>query len=303
MNHLAPGEATVGIRSTDAAGFAWASSASFRVSADGTLDLATAAARAGSYRGVWPMGLPVAMKPTAHDPAGAYIWSTLRRLRFELTVEQNGAQVAARTFERGFPGGLDEKRLNVAADGFTGVYYAPPHAHAHAGVVILGGSEGGFHTLLGAAFAAHGYPTLSLAYFKAPGLPQQLEHIPLEYFAKALRWFAKQPQVDPERIAVSGVSYGSGAALLLGVHYPAFVHAHVAIGLSPLVDQQVAGVVAKVATLPVLWTAAYGALVRAQRAEESDADTETLTWAEVERELERADRAERRASRQEGRSG
>ena len=79
--------------------------------------------------------------------------------------------------------------------------------------------------------------------------------------------------------------------------YPAFARAHVAIGLSPLVDQQVAGVVAKVATLPVLWGAAYVALARAQRAEQAGEETEPLTWAEVERELERADRAERRAAR------
>ncbi len=79
--------------------------------------------------------------------------------------------------------------------------------------------------------------------------------------------------------------------------YSAFLHVHRAIGLSPVVDQQVAGVVAKVATLPVLWGAAYAALARAQRADQTAADTEPLTWAVVERELERAERAERRAAR------
>jgi len=83
--------------------------------------------------------------------------------------------------------------------------------------------------------------------------------------------------------------------------YPAFAHAHRAIGLSPLVDQQVAGVVAKVATLPVLWSAAYIALARAQRADAAPTEEEPLTWATVERELERAERAERRDAR--GRRG
>jgi len=73
--------------------------------------------------------------------------------------------------------------------------------------------------------------------------------------------------------------------------YPAFAHAHAAIGLSPVGDQQLAGVVAKVATLPVLWSAAWAALARAQRLE-ADAVEEPLTWAEVERQLERAARAE-----------
>ena len=79
--------------------------------------------------------------------------------------------------------------------------------------------------------------------------------------------------------------------------YRAFSHVHVAFGISPLVDQQLAGVVAKVAPLPVLWSAAWISLMRAQRVEESAADGddgEPLTWAEVERQLERAARAQRK---------
>ncbi|HUI04003.1 MAG TPA: cytochrome c oxidase assembly protein [Acidimicrobiales bacterium] len=75
--------------------------------------------------------------------------------------------------------------------------------------------------------------------------------------------------------------------------YGAFAGVHDALGMSRLVDQQTAGVVAKVGTLPVLWTAAWRALARAQRAEETGEDGEPLTWAEVERHLERAERAER----------
>jgi len=79
--------------------------------------------------------------------------------------------------------------------------------------------------------------------------------------------------------------------------YPAFMSARHAIGISPLADQQVAGVMAKVATLPVLWTAAWVALSRAQSMEREGKDEETLTWAEVERQLERAARAELRRHR------
>jgi putative membrane protein len=85
--------------------------------------------------------------------------------------------------------------------------------------------------------------------------------------------------------------------------YAAFAHVHQALGMSRLVDQQLAGVLAKVATLPVLWSAAWVSLLRAQRVEAAAADAdaesefddgEPLTWAEVERQLERAARAERR---------
>ncbi len=77
--------------------------------------------------------------------------------------------------------------------------------------------------------------------------------------------------------------------------YETFSNVRVAFGISRLVDQQLAGVVAKVATLPVLWSAAWVALMRAQRVENAAADGddgEPLTWAEVERQLERAARAE-----------
>ena len=86
--------------------------------------------------------------------------------------------------------------------------------------------------------------------------------------------------------------------------YETFGHVRNALGISPLVDQQLAGVVAKVATLPVLWSAAWRALMRAQRADSAEADGEDgepLTWAEVERHLERAARAERKGRTNEAR--
>jgi dienelactone hydrolase len=96
-------------------------------------------------------------------------------------------------------------------------------------VLVLGGSEGGLpRGLLSALLASNGYPALSVAYFAEPGLPQTLSGIPLEYFAGALRWLARQPGVDPARISVLGVSRGSEAAQLLGVYYPNLVHAVVA---------------------------------------------------------------------------
>ena len=76
--------------------------------------------------------------------------------------------------------------------------------------------------------------------------------------------------------------------------YTAFAHVHRAFSMSPLVDQQVAGVVGKVGTLPVLWSAAWASLARAQRAEDESSPGEPLTWADVERELERTARAETR---------
>jgi putative membrane protein len=76
--------------------------------------------------------------------------------------------------------------------------------------------------------------------------------------------------------------------------YSSFASAKRALGMSALGDQHLAGIVAKIATLPVLWTVAWISLSRAPSTEDEIADPYPLTWAEVERQLQRAERAERR---------
>ena len=92
----------------------------------------------------------------------------------------------------------------------------------------IGGSEGGLPAFGAALLASHGYPTLALAYFKEPGLPKTLRDIPLEYFARALRWLGAQPAVDASHLVVDGVSRGGEAALLIGATFPELVHGVVA---------------------------------------------------------------------------
>jgi dienelactone hydrolase len=112
-----------------------------------------------------------------------------------------------------------------------GEYFAPAGTGARRpGILVFGGSEGGLSgTGLAALFASHGYPSLAVAYFGAPGLPHDLVRIDLGYFARALRWLARQPGVDPGKLAVEGISRGSEAAQLLGIHYPRLVHAVIAM--------------------------------------------------------------------------
>jgi acetyl esterase/lipase len=99
-------------------------------------------------------------------------------------------------------------------------------------VVVFGGSEGGNFMIDAAGLlAAHGYPTLSLAYFGEPGLPKELVNVPLEYFARAVRVLRRQPGVDPDHIAVMGDSRGGEAALLVASTFPHLIHG--AIGLVP----------------------------------------------------------------------
>ena len=104
-------------------------------------------------------------------------------------------------------------------------------------------------------------------------------------------------------LIVQSVVPGFPSIIFIFAHhplYPGFSHVHEVFHLTPLVDQQLAGVVAKVATLPVLWSVAWVALGEAQRSDREGIDTETLTWAEVQRQLERVERAEKSLARRGG---
>jgi dienelactone hydrolase len=122
-------------------------------------------------------------------------------------------------------------RVTIARDGLHGQWWRPTDVHQRMpAVVAIGGSNGGLIVTprFAHAFAAEGYPALALAYFKEPGLPRELDRIPLEYFARALRWVAQRPGADPKRIVMFGMSRGGEGALLVGATYPRLVHGVIA---------------------------------------------------------------------------
>jgi cytochrome c oxidase assembly factor CtaG len=75
--------------------------------------------------------------------------------------------------------------------------------------------------------------------------------------------------------------------------YATYAHRGTLIGMSPVLDQQLAGFVAKLSTIAVLWTVAFVIMNRSQVFAGADEDADTLTWSDVEREIERADRRDR----------
>jgi hypothetical protein len=55
-----------------------------------------------------------------------------------------------------------------------------------------------------------------------------------------------------------------------------------------------AGFLAKLSTIAVLWTVAFVIMTRPSAVDTTGRDAEPLMWSDVEREIERADRRERR---------
>jgi pimeloyl-ACP methyl ester carboxylesterase len=104
-------------------------------------------------------------------------------------------------------------------------------------VVLFGGAEGGMSQVYAAALlAAHGYPSLSVAYFDWPGLPSQVERIPLEYFETAGRILAAQTGTDPAHVLALGYSLGSEAALLAADYFPQVFHGAIVYSPSSFAD-------------------------------------------------------------------
>jgi putative membrane protein len=75
--------------------------------------------------------------------------------------------------------------------------------------------------------------------------------------------------------------------------YAAFRSAPRSLGLTPLVDQQAAGAMAKVVGLAVLLGTAGVMLMRSHHAEGAGLDPDPLTWDDVDRELRRLERRDR----------
>jgi dienelactone hydrolase len=136
--------------------------------------------------------------------------------------------------------GVTATELRVPADGVYGRVSRPKdNSTRKPALLVFGGSEGGLRpavVLKAALLAAHGYPTLALAYWKAPGLPQNLSRIPLEYFRKALAVLRAQPGVDPSHVLVTGASWGGEGSLLVAATYPDLVHGVIAEAPNSYVD-------------------------------------------------------------------
>lgn len=233
LSGLAAGdEVTVTATAADYRQRRWRGWANFRADDRGRVDLDRARPISGTYSGVDGMGLFWSMHPPSGDAAHdtflpPYPDSRQPAYQVRLSVTAPGRRPAQRTLTRQWlAAGVTRRTFTVRADKISGELFLPPRGTPrHPGVLVFGGSEGGTGGLYDAALlASHGYPALTLAYFRAPGLPPALRDIPLEYFARAARVLAAQPGVDPAHVVVRGYSRGTEAALLLGQYYPGLIH-------------------------------------------------------------------------------
>ena len=191
------------------------STTSFHTDANGAVDVATLAPDpGGAYTGADVDGPFWTMTNTSSTPG-------LEDFPVTFSVTVGDQTVVTQKLDR-YWGPDDATVKNVTDSGLVGVFVTPSGPGPFPALVTFGGSEGGLSTgrMLAEYYASLGYACLGLAYFGAPGLPQDLANIPLEYFGTALDWLKQQPEIDPARIGVMGGSRGGELALLLGATYP-----------------------------------------------------------------------------------
>lgn len=109
--------------------------------------------------------------------------------------------------------GAQTHREAVGDFGLAGTLFTPADREVSAGVVVLGGSEGGLQEQDARLLADHGFAALSLAYFGATGVPPVLKDVPLEYFSRAVD-FLEHRGLRAGAIGLLGGSRGGEAALL-----------------------------------------------------------------------------------------
>jgi dienelactone hydrolase len=211
-------------------------SAEFAANDRGVVNVAEHPAIAGDYEGIEPAGLFW----SARFDAGSDVLSmvdTLSRLEpiaYTATVSVDGGEDVRTTFHRRLLA-ANVVQTTVHEGRIRGKLFAPTGVTNAPGVIVLGGSDGGtLYAFVAALLAAHGMAALALAYFAHDDLPKDLIEIPLEYFAEAVQWLGKRPEVGEARVGVLGFSRGGEAALALGASFPdiAAVVALVASGLT-----------------------------------------------------------------------
>jgi pimeloyl-ACP methyl ester carboxylesterase len=200
----------------------------------GSFDTERSAAIEGSYVGIDPSGLFWSMTPEGESDLDAFRLSAALatasgavsshgagfptftgdepiRTQIDLTVD--GVVCDSRTLTRlRIPENISEEL--VVDGGLHGSFFSPQGGSDSPAVVFLSGSEGGVKRHQAAQLAARGFNVLALAYFNGPGVPKELNRVPLEYFLTGMNWLRRR--TDQSNVALVGGSRGGEAVLAIG---------------------------------------------------------------------------------------
>jgi dienelactone hydrolase len=237
-------------------GHPWSAVGVFRANARGVVDAARSRSLGGTYSGISAHGLLCSALPVEPDKIDAFVAGFARnprqdrsfpdplgRTEIALTASIGGRIVASTSGWRSYPVGTRGEAVDVA-EGWKGVFFpAAEGVKPGLPVLLLAGSGGGIFRYTAARLASHGHPTLAFAMFRYPGLPDSLVEYPLERVRNGALWLANR--AGGERPVIMGISRGSEAAALAGVHFPDAFSGHILLVPSHLADAGALGSAAK----------------------------------------------------------
>lgn len=204
-------------------GSSWRGRAVFRADGEGEIALDSARPLSGDWIEA-DATAPVWAMAQERAPLRPDLGASLDPWTVELSaIGGTSGSVAEASFSLRFlsPG---VNRREIRDRGLVGTLFTPPAPGPHPAILVLTGSGGGLDERRAALLAGHGYAALALGYFKAPGRPDHISDMPLEYFEAALTWL-KELTSPRSFVAVSGVSRGGELSLLLGATFPDLVQA------------------------------------------------------------------------------
>jgi len=195
-------------------GHVWESRAIVRTDGEGRADLDEQPPCSGTDGQADAMGLVWSMERVAERPAAVDRTRTDGNVSLWATIDDT--VLATATVERRFAA-AGVTRTRVDHPDLVADLFEPPDDGPHPGVLLLGGSSGGFPSRRAASLlASRGFAVLALAYFGLPDLPERLVEVPLEYVEQAVTWLADHSTVVPSPLGVVGWSRGGELALHVG---------------------------------------------------------------------------------------
>lgn len=195
-------------------------SGTYFTDSQGVVNLERDAARSGTYFGIEPMGLfwsgsrvPLDSLPREGIPSSEF--DPPRAYSVVITALVNDTVVARTVVTRRF-GSANVIEEEVRSGDVVGRLFVPRSVRRPPVIIVLSGSEGGYESSAyrGRLLAAHGFAVFAQAYFRGPGLNDELASIPVERVQRGIAWLRQRTDLSTERVAIIGSSRGTELALL-----------------------------------------------------------------------------------------
>ncbi|HBE66996.1 MAG TPA: hypothetical protein DDW52_02500 [Planctomycetaceae bacterium] len=201
----------------------FSSTALYRSNADGQIRPFLDEPVVAAWRERDPAGMFWSMEPNSDVSTEPFADKKWRDIRLQFDWDVDGSWDAERWLELVLSNKpLRERKLG---EEFPGSFLLRDTSNEPLPVVIaLGGSEGGDSAARSIApkLAARGFACVGVPYYSPawgnqpqqfPGLPKAFANIPLDTIEKIVAWIETQDDLDPNRIALYGVSKGAEMAL------------------------------------------------------------------------------------------